>query len=114
MPAPPLGWTTDAKVVSIHDGDTLTVEVTRQFKIRLLDCYAPEVVGTEKPDGVVSRDHLRGMALGHDVTLHIPGGFDFAHVTSLSRVLGQLWLPGDEKSLAEHQVEAGMATKQKQ
>ncbi len=61
--AKPAEWQTfPAKVVSVHDGDTLTVEAKAsdgtlyQYKVRLLYIDAPEL---KQPGGIEARDHLR-------------------------------------------------------
>lgn len=109
-PAP--GWTTSCRVVSVHDGDTLTVEVSRRLQVRLLDCWAPELRDEGGPE---SGQHLRRLADGKKATLHIPAaknGEEWRLLT-FGRVLGHVWLEGDECSLSEHQVKAGKATKTK-
>ena len=37
------GLTLPGNVLDVHDGDTVTVEVKRTLRIRLLDCWAPEL-----------------------------------------------------------------------
>ena len=43
--------------------------------------------------------------------LHVPtdGSGDLSRIWTLGRVLGQVWVVGDVKSLADRQVEAGHA-----
>jgi hypothetical protein len=36
------GWTTAGEVVAVKDGDTVRVRLTREFDVRLLDCWADE------------------------------------------------------------------------
>ena len=43
MNQPPLGLTAQCKVLDVYDGDTVTVEVRTIARVRLLDCWAPEV-----------------------------------------------------------------------
>lgn len=53
------------KILKVYDGDTITAEIDLGFgititeKIRLLYINAPEVRGTERPQGLISRDWLR-------------------------------------------------------
>ena len=55
----------DATVLSVYDGDTITVEIDLGFHVkiiqplRLFDINAPEVTGIDKPKGICSRDWLR-------------------------------------------------------
>lgn len=119
--APPLGWTTNCRIVSVIDGDTIDVEVKRTIRVRLLDCYAPESRTTnveEKKRGLAAKEHLRAMAEGCDATLFVPGGEQTKDLTTLGRVLGQVWLMRsdgrpDAESLSELQVSAGHAAKGK-
>lgn len=110
-----MGWTTDAEVVDVYDGDTVEVRVERAFRVRLLDCWAPEIRtrdDAEKALGFASRDHLRGLIpVGSRVRLYISAGDDplaFDDSTSLSRVLGRIWADG--KDVSVEQVAAGHAT----
>jgi micrococcal nuclease len=61
-------WVYEAKVVSVYDGDTVTVDLDmgmrvwqKGVRLRLLGIDAPEMTGTEKAEGIVSRDALRGL-----------------------------------------------------
>ena len=57
-----------AQVVSVHDGDTITVLIDdRQEKIRLIGIDAPEL--DQSPWGVQARDALRGFLDGKMVRL---------------------------------------------
>lgn len=59
------------RVVSVHDGDTLTVLVERrQVKVRLTDIDAPEL---KQPFGTRSRQSLAELCFGKDATLNVRG-----------------------------------------
>ena len=65
-----------ATVTKVYDGDTITVDfdlgfgiLIRKQKIRLLGVNTPEVRGSEKPQGIISRDALRQRILGKVVTI---------------------------------------------
>ena len=65
-----------AKVVAVYDGDTITVDVDLGFeiamlkqKLRLYRINAPEVRGSERPEGLVSRDVLIALLLERNVLL---------------------------------------------
>lgn len=112
--APPQGWSTACRIVSVIDGDTIEVEIKRTVRVRLLDCWAPESRtkdSEEKQRGLASKEHLRAMADGCDAILFVPASQrgNLSDVTTLGRVLGQVWLDGDKESLAEHQVRSGHA-----
>ena len=100
-----------------HDGDTPTVEVTMRVRVRLLNCWAPEVStknAVEKAKGLASRDHAsRRFPIGSEAKLIIPiEGMDrFDDAISLGRVLGELTVDG--VNVSEAQVKAGHATKTK-
>ena len=65
-----------AHVVSVYDGDTITVDIDLGFdtilknqKIRLYGINTPEMRGLNKVQGTSSRDALRGRVLGKDITI---------------------------------------------
>ena len=125
MTMPDLGWTTDGQVTDVHDGDTITVRVYRDFRVRLRDCWAPELEPIEQrrkwgkypPDntGAASHMHLKYLAEGYQVRLHIVGSpdGDFRDSTSMGRVIGDAYLLKNGANLAAAQVQAGHATKEK-
>lgn len=70
------------KVVSVHDGDTLTVVIDRrQVRVRLSDIDAPEL---RQPFGTRSRQSLAEMCFGKEAVLDVQGE-DHYH-RSLARV----------------------------
>ncbi len=64
-----------AKVLSVYDGDTITVEVSlgldvvKKESVRLWGINAPELKGKDKASGIVSRDSLRSWILGKEITI---------------------------------------------
>ena len=59
------------RVVSVHDGDTLTVLVERrQVKVRLTDIDAPEL---KQPFGSRSRQSLAELCFGKEASLDVRG-----------------------------------------
>ena len=65
-----------ARVVKVYDGDTITVDIDlglniwlKNQKIRLAKINAPEVTGTEKPEGIISREFLKDLIFNNDVIL---------------------------------------------
>lgn len=113
--APQPGWVTTAKVIDVYDGDTVTVEIRKQLRVRLLDCWAPEVRTkdkSEKAAGIRSRDYLKGLIDQKDVILSVPARRRIGDSFSFDRALGRIYIEGQDVSVL--QVEAGMATKEKQ
>lgn len=117
-----------ATIVSVYDGDTVTVEVSldamlgfdarSQIPIRLRDCWAPEVrgagiVAAEISRGIASRDHLRRYATAGDAaTVDIPVDMTkpMKSVT-LGRVLG--YVKVGDRDLSRLQCETGHAVPNK-
>lgn len=65
-----------ARVVDVYDAYTITVDLDLRFdawlcgvRVRLTGIDAPEVLGEERPDGLVSRDWLRAEMLGQDIVM---------------------------------------------
>jgi len=59
------------KVVSVHDGDTLTVVIDRrQMRVRLIDIDAPEL---RQPFGTRSRQSLSSLCFGKMASLDVRG-----------------------------------------
>jgi endonuclease YncB( thermonuclease family) len=115
---PEPGWTTKAKVVQVYDGDTIVVDVTRRFRVRLLDCWAPEVRtrnDSEKKAGFASRDNLaKLLPVGSTCTVAIPSSVDgeLQDVLTMGRFLAHVWSDGGV-NVSESQVKAGHATRAK-
>lgn len=69
-------YTYNAHVVSVYDGDTITVDIDlgfdvnmRSLKIRLFGINAPEVRGVSRTEGLLSRDALRARILDKDIVI---------------------------------------------
>ena len=65
-----------AIVTSVYDGDTCTVDIDlglsvwlRGEKLRLNRINAPELRGIEKPKGILSRDFLKQIIEGKEITI---------------------------------------------
>ena len=65
--APQPVFTYAAKVVSVYDGDTVTLLIDvgfscfRKEKVRLLRINAPELKNESRPAGLAARDYLRDL-----------------------------------------------------
>ena len=118
MTPPPLGYTTRMTVTDVTDGDTLTCETRTAWRVRLRDCWAPEIRGgeeAEKRHGLAAKEFLKSLALGRSGKLYIPSEFasQLGDITSLSRLVGDVWIDGREESLAEAMVKSGFASRRK-
>lgn len=88
MPEP--GFTTVAKVVDVHDGDTIKVEVTRTFSVRIRDLLVAEL-NTEK--GKQAAEFLRNRLMNSEILLFIPSNdpHKLMDINSFSRLIGDIW-----------------------
>lgn len=110
--APPAGITTVATVDRVIDGDTIHVSVTKTFRVRILDCWAPETRGENRDAGIESKRHLQSIIpQGSKITVHIPAGRTVGDSLSFGRVLADVYRGND--SVAEMMVEAGQATRER-
>ena len=50
-----------AVITNIYDGDTVSIQFTKEYPIRLLNCWAPEITGKEKTEGLKSREYLKSI-----------------------------------------------------
>lgn len=109
---PEPGFTTEAKIIRVIDGDTIEVEVRRTLKVRLLDCWSPDK--TEK-DSLAKRyiEEKSGEEEGKCI-LSIPAKnpLRLTDINTFDRILGYLWI-GDE-CVNDKLVEMGLATREKE
>lgn len=125
VPSPQL--TVPCEVTEVYDGDTVTVKVTLLLRVRLLDCWAPEIKtrdAHEKQLGLASRDALRDLVFCDqfrndagtaNAVLSIPiADMDrLDDAITLGRVLGDIYLEGDQHSLSTWQRSMGHAYRTK-
>jgi len=107
-PANPPRLVFPGRLTEVIDGDTVTVQIELPVRIRMLDCYAPEL---SQPGGRESRRHLESIAGGHQVEVEVPlvRANESSDVFSFGRLLANVRIPGDTLSLSERQVLAGKA-----
>lgn len=103
------------RVVEVYDGDTVTVEIVTRARVRLLDCWAPEIKGTrgEKRElALRSKQHLAEIAEGREGEVFLPltGADRLDDLLTMGRVLGSVYIGDKELSVSEQQVAAGMAS----
>lgn len=101
-----------ANVTGVYDADTITVNIDLGFgiwtfkqKIRLFGIDAPEMRGTERADGTVSRDWLREKILGKEIILKTHKD----KTGKFGRWIGDVYLPGESQSLNDQMVDLGLA-----
>lgn len=107
---PPLGLAAPCVIDRVVDGDTLDCRVSFTVRVRLQDCWAPELRGDSKIAGLASKRSLEQLApAGNQAILFVPGGtLRLADMLTLNRVIGRVYIDGKELSAA--QVAAGAAT----
>ena len=120
-PVPPAtNLTIDGKCLRVIDGDTVEVETRFTYRVRLIDCWAPESRTSdlaEKQRGLRSKSKMVQLAEGKAVRVSIPLGRSFTDITTMGRVLGRVWVTDDGQlavdDLSTIMVREGMATKAK-
>lgn len=115
--APPTspGLTLDARCIRVLDGDTIECESKVTYRVRLIDCWAPETRTSdvaEKQRGLRSKNRMVQLADGKPLRITIPLTGDLTDATTLGRILGRAWLE-DGRELSEIMVEEKLATKTK-
>lgn len=99
MTTPEVGYTVPIKVSRVIDGDTLEVTVTKKINVRLLDCYMPEVRGKTNQLGLLAKEYMiRVLETASEVILHIPGEENLSNDFTFGRVLGRIYVDGEDLS----------------
>lgn len=103
-------YTYRAHVVSVYDGDTVTVDIDlgfsvslKQQSVRLARINAPEVRGSSAEAGIKSRDALRDKVLGKTVLLRTIRDSREKY----GRWLGEIWI--DNVCVNDWLLESGLA-----
>lgn len=109
-PQPASIW--PAHCVRVVDGDTIDVTVTKTYRIRLVDCWAPEVKGDERPEGLKSKAAMEAMAMDREGIVVIPWKPHAKDELTFGRHVGQFFVDGVD--VGDALVKAGFATKEKQ
>lgn len=106
---PQIGYTVKGKVERVVDGDTLEVVITKKLKVRLLDCWAPEM---KEAGGPESKAFMQNLVEGREVYLLIPGDEEEFGNFTFGRVLGRVLLHTETGivDVAKESVGAGHAT----
>lgn len=111
-----------AKIISVHDGDTIAVLFYTNANIRMLDCWAAEINSkdeTEKNKGLQARDYLQTILKPEDeVLIEIPFNDKLSNSLTFGRILAKVYkdVDNDNKpdNISEVMVNKGFATKDKQ
>jgi len=94
-------------VVEVVDGDTVTVELRLRARVRLKDCWAPEL---NEPGGQEARDAMVRFTRNKDAVLEVP--FDRMNrlddVLSFGRIVGRVYADG--RDVGNRLIEGGLAT----
>lgn len=107
-----------ATVKEVYDGDTIVVTVTKEYRVRMLDCWAPEITGDEKEDGLKSKQFLESILVtGDEVFVKVPTTNRIQDSITFGRVLAYVYKDidgdGEVDNISEQMVENGFATKEK-
>ena len=104
----------NAKLIRIYDGDTVWVDLDLGFgiwlrnqAIRLKGINTPEVRGSEKAEGIRSRDKL-GELLWRDSFLIIKTSKDNQR-GKYGRILGEIFIKSEERSVNQILLDEGYA-----
>jgi micrococcal nuclease len=91
-----------AFVTAVYDGDTCTVDIDlglncwiRKEKIRLARINAPELKGSERENGLTSRDYLRELILNKTILLQTIKD----KKEKYGRYLGEIWIESNSKQI---------------
>lgn len=102
-------YTYRATVLSVYDGDTITVQIDCGFditikqKVRLLGINTPEIRGEERELGLKARNYLRELILRQNVIIKT----EKDKTGKYGRLLGTIYL--GEMNINEHLINEGFA-----
>lgn len=113
---------TSGRIKSVYDGDTVVLELTKEVRVRLLDCWAPEIRTrdeNEKERGYAAKAYLESLLeSGEIVLVDIPMTTKLQDSLTFGRVLAYIYTDvdddGTKENVSKEMVEAGHATRTKQ
>ncbi len=116
--APKPGLVVPCQVVGVVDGDTVEVEFTWRTRVRLVDCWTPELKAKEadaKQVALRGKLHLAAIAMNQygRLQVELAGAKRLGDLFSFDRVIGRVYLDGDAEDLSARQVRAGVAASRK-
>lgn len=100
------------KVVNVVDGDTVDVDIDMGFystmrqRFRLLRINCPEIFGTEKPEGLISKAFTQNALLDKEVV------FQTTKTDSFKRWLAEIWYvdeAGNQLNISDVLLNNGLA-----
>jgi len=102
------------EVIEVYDGDTVAVRLTVDVRVRLIDCWAPEIRtrnALEKQYGQHARLTLAELLHGERTHLVVPlsDADRLDDVLTLGRLLGRLWLADSQLDASHEMVRMGAA-----
>lgn len=112
-----VSYTYNAKVISVYDGDTIRVNVDLGFGIlnkgntgkgqllRLYGINTPEVRGSEREQGILSRNRLRDLILGKEIIVRT----EKDKVGKYGRYIATISLKGSDIIINDLLVKEGLA-----
>jgi micrococcal nuclease len=104
-----------AELIRVYDGDTIWVDLDLGFgvwlrnqSIRLRGINTPEVRGSEKDKGIVSRDRLAELldSAGGDCIIKTSRG---KQKGKYGRILGEIFIENESSSLNQMLLDEGLA-----
>lgn len=96
MTPPAVNWTFSARLVRVVDGDTVILSIdtgfatTREERIRLSGIDTPELVGTDRPKGLLVKLALQDRLFGRGLIVVT----EMEKVDGFRRYLGTIWVDG--------------------
>lgn len=119
--APEPGLCVDGEIVRVIDGDTVICRTSFEYRVRLLDCWAPESRtrdAEEKQRGLAAKARMVALCPeGQPVRVLIPGSRDLSQLQTMGRLLGRVWVCEDGRpsgsDLSAVMVSEGFATETK-
>lgn len=109
---PQIGICVPVYNIDVYDADTVTVEIKYKMRVRLIDCWGPEIRGPQKIAGERAKQAMRKICQGKDGLITIPWHDDIGKMTSMGRVLGKISVNGDD--IGYSLIRAGHAVKTKE
>lgn len=114
---PERGISTTAVITDWYDGDTAKATISLKVRLRTLDCWAPEVKGSQRPQGLLSKARVEELApAGSEVRIFIPTTGRLQDSLTFGRPLAHIWIEQEDGTflnIGETMVEEGFATKEK-
>lgn len=102
-----------AKVLDVHDGDTITAEIDLGFhvnieaKVRFYGINAPEITGATRDAGLRSKQRVIDLISGKDIIIRTKKDKQEKY----GRWLGEIYLPNNDTPVNQMLLDEGLAVK---